>query len=89
MISKYEPSELRVNLDLCHIDLQCYPDIILHLFAKFQRSSEPVFTLVYINLCLQAYVVTSWNALLNICSEISDILKYSNVLHYVIVTISR
>ena len=27
-------SELLINLDLCYTDLTCYPDIILHLFAK-------------------------------------------------------
>ena len=37
------PSELHNNLDLCYIDLMCYPDFISHLFARWAQVLTNLF----------------------------------------------
>ena len=36
-----------MNLDFCYIDLMCYPDIILHLFAKLVQVHVDLLFLIF------------------------------------------
>ena len=67
------PSELYIYVDLCYIDLLWYPDIIFHLFAKFQNELRSTWTFFIALLCelLSSYFICSccnWQKIAVKCS---------------------
>ena len=74
-------SKVHVNLHLCYIDLICYPEIILDLFAKSQMSSGPHGP-IFCNTCYYEGIKWNYNSSYYLCWQLNiRTLKWTMVSH--------